>query len=151
MKYGGEKGNGIDVSRVAVLRCGIEALGHLAVCLFVLHASAQVLQTEYSSGDQQFNGLIGALLWQPYSHYSILTFIFLVVEGYFVGRYLKLPVVMAALMPPLVLGCISSVEMTLVPGTHNLLGIEVMLNFLFFWVPITLGGMVGRWGRKHRV
>jgi len=72
------------------------------------------------------------------------------VEGFLVGRFTKLSVGMAALLPALLLGLISAIEMALVPGTHSIWGLEVAVYFLIFTVPILVGGMLGRWFRKQQ-
>jgi|GEM_PF-2652385 len=132
------------------LRYLVGALAHVLLFYSILQLTVYFPFKFRNPPSRLGDGILDVLIWNPVRHYSVATLIMLGVEGFLVGRFTKLSVGMAALLPAFLLGLISALEMELVPGTHNLWGIEVVLYFLNFTAPIFVGGMLGRWFRKQR-
>ena len=132
------------IKKLSIIRIVAESLGHLVACLFILHVSAFITHGTNLLMKVGSGGFLNDVLWIPINQVSALTLALIIVEAYLVGRYFALPIFLTSCLPPCSLVIISGIELEMVPGSHNLWGIEAAIYILFLGPPFLIAGSFGR-------
>lgn len=132
----------------SILRMAVQAFSYLVLFLISL-TFHRIFSLEPVGTFLEFESFLSFYLWGAINDLSPLNAIFALVLAFLSGRYTRLPVLIIGLLPPCFLAAMAMLEMQIVPGSHNILGIEVGFNLLFIGLPLLLSATFGRiWLKK---